>query len=415
MAAPAASPELQQRIRETYARTGSISATARALGVQRATVRKYANDISRATASTVEEEPADPIREAQERRERARELRREREELEAVAGERSLRAELERLVRDTAPRLPPVPQYREPKRAPGATEETLLLMLSDWHAYEVVRPERTLNLNEYNADIFGRRAWKVANGVCQIADKMRAGGGWRFPRLVVAANGDMISGTIHEVEHHSDAPDVMRAVWGCAGVLAQAVRDLSTRFEDVTVFGTSGNHGRLPDHKRVNQKTPSRSWDFLIYLMASQMCADLKNVRFVLPDSYAVVYELEGWRFCQSHGHDIKSWQSIPFYGISRAATGLNALRVAAGSPIHYFLYSHFHNPGSITAPGSEYFVNGSLIGGTEFSVNGLGRCDKPCQWLLGVHRDYGVTHRWPILADGAGASGAYDVRPWAV
>lgn len=41
MAAPAASPELQQRIRETYARTGSISATARALGVQRSTVRRY--------------------------------------------------------------------------------------------------------------------------------------------------------------------------------------------------------------------------------------------------------------------------------------------------------------------------------------------------------------------------------------
>jgi hypothetical protein len=142
--------------------------------------------------------------------------------------------------------------------------------------------------------------------------------------------------------------------------------------------------------------------------------ADCANVKFTLPDSYSAVYEVEGWRFYQGHGHDIKSWQSIPFYGISRAATGLNALRVAAGVPIHYFLFSHFHNPGSICAPGSEYFVNGSLIGGTEFSVNGLGRSDKPCQWLLGVHRDHGVTHRWPIQADGPGVGGSYDVAPWA-
>jgi hypothetical protein len=403
MGAPPASAVTQKRIRDLTGSGLTISETARRLKLDRATVRRY-----KAAAPPA----ADPVQAAEERTARTRELAREREQLQAVAGERSFRAYLEAIVAKVAPTIDAPPRYREPKPTSQAVSESLILLLSDWHAYEVVRKERVLDLNEYNADVMAGRAYRVIHGVRSIAQKMRAGG-WRFPKLVVAANGDMISGTIHEVERHSDAPNVIQAAIGCGLLLAQSLRDLAAVFEDVTVYGTSGNHGRLPDHKRVSQKDPSRSWDYLIYSIARQSLAGVKNVKFVLPDSYAVVYEVEGWRVYQGHGHDIKSWQSIPFYGISRAATGLNALRVAAGSPIHYFLFSHFHNPGSITAPGSEYFVNGSLIGGTEYAVNGLGRADRPCQWLLGVHRDHGVTHRWPVYADGPGPSGKYEVRPW--
>lgn len=387
-----------------------MTATADKLRVSRDTVRKYGKTTDGA-------EPIDPIRDAEERRARTRELAREREQLEAVAGERSFRAYLDALIRATAPRLDAPPKYREPKRASEVVDESLILLLSDWHAYEIVKPARVYDLNQFDAATLGRRAWRVIHGVRSIAQKMRAGG-WRFPRLVVACNGDFISGTIHDVEKHSDAADVIAAAFGCGALLAQSLRDLAAVFEIVEVFGTSGNHGRLPDHKRVSQKTPQRSWDFMIYNVARLMLADVKNIRFYLPDSYSAVYEVEGWRFAQNHGHDIKSWQAIPFYGISRTVTGLNALLTAAGKPINYFLYSHFHNPGSIAAPGGEYFVNGSLIGGTEYSVNGLGRADRPCQWLLGVHRDHGVTHRWPVYAEGptanGEAAGSYDVRPWA-
>lgn len=402
----------RRRVRDTFAKLKNKAATAAKLGLDRATVRKYLSDDVKPAP-----EPKDPVKDAEAKRAQARELARVRRELEAVAGENSFRAYLDSLIRSAVPVIDPPTRFRERKPGAAAVDESLILLLSDWHAYEVVKPERVLGLNEYNADVLGRRAFRVIQSVRTIADKMRAGG-WRFPRLVVAANGDMISGTIHEVERHSDAPNVIQAAIGCGLLLADCLRDLAASFDAVEVFGTSGNHGRLPDHKRVSQKDPSRSWDYLIYSIARQALAAVPNVKFVLPDSYSVVYEVEGWRVYQGHGHDVKSWQSIPFYGISRAATGLNALRVATGQPIHYFLFSHFHNPGSICAPGSEYFVNGSLIGGTEFSVNGLGRADRPSQWLLGVHRDHGITHRWPIYADDKPASGtkagSYDVRPWA-
>lgn len=358
----------------------------------------------------------DPVKQAEERRESARLLNLEREALQAVAGERSFRSFLANLIRETTPTLDAPPRYREPKKRGAAVDESLLLILSDWHAYERVESEQVYGLNEYNADVMGRRVWRVVSSVRSIADKMRAGG-WRFPRLTVAANGDFISGTIHEVEKHSDAPDVMRAAIGCGLLLAESLRDLAASFEAVEVFGVSGNHGRLPDRRKVHQKEPARNWDYLIYTIAEIALRDVKAVKFYLPNSYSAVYELEGWRFAQNHGHDIRQWNQIPFYGINRQVTGLNALLTARGQPIHYFLYSHFHNPGSIASPGGEYFVNGSLIGGTEFSVNSMGRADRPCQWLLGVHRDHGVTHRWPVYAEGptvsGEANGSYNVKPW--
>lgn len=398
--------ETQQKLREFVAAGCNITEAARRCNTSWAAANRYAGELVRP------KEKIDPVKDAEQRRTSARELAREKAQLHAVAGEKSFRSYLEALLRETTPKIDAPPAYRERKASATATEETLLLLLSDWHAYEIVKPERVMDLNEYNADIMGRRVWRVVDSVRNIASKMRAGN-WRFPRLVVACNGDFISGTIHEVEKHSDAPNVIRAVQGCGMVLAQALRDLAGSFDRVDVFGTGGNHGRLPDHKRVSQKDPTRNWDFLIYLMAQAALADVKNISFMLPDSYSCVYDVEGWRFCQNHGHDIKSWQSIPFYGISRTATGLNALRVAAGTPIHYFLYSHFHNPGNICAPGSEYFVNGSLIGGTEFSVNGLGRSDEPSQLLFGVHKEHGVTHRWPLKAARPGPAGSYKVRPW--
>lgn len=404
MPTPALSDSKVKEIRRRLAAGESVREIAAAVGVGVGTVSKY--------RGAVEKPRPDPLKEAEERRFRARELAREREQLEAVAGERSFREYLAGLIRESVPTVDAPPVYREAKRSRDGVSESLLLLLSDWHAYEIVKPERVLGLNEYNAEVLARRVWRVTQSVRSIADRLRAGN-YTFPELIVAANGDMISGTIHEVERHSDAPNVIQAAIGCGLLLAESLRDLAASFSKVTVYGTSGNHGRLPDHRRVSQKDPSRSWDYLIYAVAAQALADVKHIRFVLPDSYSVVYQVEGWNVYQGHGHDIKSWQNIPFYGISRAATGLNALRVAAGKPIHYFLFSHFHNPGSITAPGGEYFVNGSLIGGTEFSVNGLGRADRPCQWLLGVHRDHGVTHRWPIYADGPGPQGTFTVRPW--
>lgn len=359
--------------------------------------------------------PPDPIEVAKQQLAETRRLQQRRELILDIAGEESLRDTLKTLIREACDILPPPPPYQALKKAFGASEETALLMLSDWHAYEVVKKERVQGFNEYNAVRFASRARRVIDTTVSITRRMEAGNGWRVRKIVVAANGDFVSGTIHEVEKHTDAPHILAAAVGCARTLALSLRDLAAQFEEVDVMCISGNHGRLMDQKKMSAKDPTRNWDWLIYVMAEQMLADVKNVRFIIPDSYVLSFSIGSKRFVQYHGQSIKSWNSIPHYGIARWTRGVQALRSKSLEPVDYFLISHFHSDSSMPASGGQTKINGSLIGGTEFSVESLGVSDPPVQKLMFVSDPIGVNSEWPIYGevDGEVYPASYPVYPW--
>jgi hypothetical protein len=398
---------------EQFARRGvprtihSVRERIKALSLPIQSDRMVWQDIGDAPAEQVAEPielpppPPDPIEVERERQERIRNLRAEREALKDIASERSLRATLEKLFTDLVPSLEAPPAF-VPRVVKGAkpTRESLLLHLSDWHYGETVDASGTRALNEYNTSIAQRRIKTVFDGALGIAEKMRAGGGWEFPRMVVAVNGDMVTGTIHELERHGDHMNVIWSVYYCAMELAEQLRRLAAEFPEVDVFVTSGNHGRLPDARKMQSKDPTRNWDTLVGLIARTALENVPNVTVTIPNSYAVTYEVEGNVVLQSHGHDVKSWGGIPWYGINRIVTNYNALEASRGGRISAYLFGHFHSATNLTYPGGEAFVNGSLIGGTEWTVNALGKADRPCQMMLGFHPDHGVTHRWPIYAE---------------
>ncbi len=342
----------------------------------------------------------DPVAQERERQERVKSLREEREALRDVAGEKSLRAALEAVIQRVVPKMPPPPRY-VPRKATGrkASVETMVQQLSDWHGGENVRAEAVRGFNEFNDAILRQRVERIGDAHLSIKDRLESGGGYRFEKCIVGANGDFVSGTIHELEKHSDHDNVIMAVHATAGVLAKLLRSYAAEYPTVEVFCTSGNHGRLPDARRVQQKEPTRSWDTAVYLFAKEMLADCRNVTFHIPNSYSAAFDVYGWRFLQTHGHDVKSWNSIPWYGLNRLVGNINALEAARGTPIHYWLFGHFHNPSSLPHASGESFVNGSIIGANEFAFNALGKADRPTQWLLQTHPEQGVTARWPLYA----------------
>lgn len=356
--------------------------------------------------------PRDPMEVELERMARQRDLVKERDLLKAVAGEKSFRAFLEGVMRDVAPVLPPVAIPETPQLSSSISRESMLFVDSDWHAYEIVRADRTMGFNEFNSSILCERVRRVTTSRIAIKQRLELGG-WYFPEANVALNGDMISGTIHELERHSDASNVIHAVFSTGMLLSLSLRELAQHFQRINVRCTSGNHGRLPDARRVQQKDPTRSWDTAIYLYAMMALRDVTNITFDIPDSYFAIYEIEGFRFLQTHGHDIKSWNSIPYYGIDRFGRNVQALHNSRRERIDYFIISHFHSAGGVPAAGGETFVNGSLIGGNEFSIGALGKCDKPSQWLFTVHPEHGVASRWPIYGDGTNHVEPYQLEPW--
>jgi hypothetical protein len=345
--------------------------------------------------------PPDPIDVERERQTRLKALREEREALTAIAGERSLREHLTASIARVVPQFGPPPTYASPVVDASASRETVVQMFSDWHCGENVSYEATRGFNEYDDAIFKERLDRIVRAHLGIKERLEKGKLYQFERLVVGCNGDFVSGTIHELEKHSDHDNIVWAVHSTGRALAEALRAFAAAYPTVEVFCTSGNHGRLPDARRVQQKEPTRSWDTLVYLFAQEMLRDVPNIKFWIPNSYSVAWDIYRHRFLQTHGHDVKSWNSIPWYGLNRLVGNINALEAGRGKPVHYWLFAHFHNPSSLPHATGESFVNGSLIGANEFALNALGKADRPTQWMLMVHPEHGVTSRWPLYATG--------------
>lgn len=418
MAAPKLPDAKVVQIAELKAQGLSNSAIAKKLRIDRSTVTRYVEGLHAETAAdestpSVITTPVDPVDDAIAKAAKRRDLVNERDLLKAVAGERSFRVFLEDLMREVAPLLAPIPAQPLPGPSSEASQETLMLILSDWHAFEEVSADRTMGFNEFTGPILCERIKRLIVSSLSVKQRLEKGNGWRFPNLRVACNGDFISGTIHELERHSDAANVVHAAYSTGMLLALALRDLAPHFKRIDVNCTSGNHGRLPDARKVQQKDPTRSWDTFIYLYAMTALRDTPNVHWHIPDSYFSMYEVENHTFLQTHGHDIKSWNSIPYYGIDRFGRNVQALFNSRSERIDYFVISHFHSAGGVPAAGGETFVNGSIIGGTEFSIGALGKCDKPSQWLLTVHPEHGVVSRWPILANTSRKVDPYPLPMW--
>lgn len=395
MPAPTLSQDTIDQLRRVYAETGSKAEAARRCRVNRGTAARYIDD---PTAVGTTEKPADVADPVAAERKRTQDAAAKREYVEAIR-EHSFRKFLADSIAAASDAMEPPPKYRPPKTTKNVVTESLLLHLSDWHSDEIVRAENVFGLNEYNREAVDRRSTRIVDTVCEIKHRLESGG-YRFPTLVIAVNGDMVSGTIHETERHTDGPNILVTALRVATVLAAKIRDLSAHFERVFVFCTSGNHGRLADARKVQTKEPTRSWDYLIAVHAAALLRDCGNVQVEAPDAWAVMYELEGKLFYQGHGHFVKSWNSIPFYGINRMTSRLGAVLAKHFRPVDYWLFGHFHVQGSIENAGGEYLINPPLIGPQEFGVHTFGDAVPPGQMLFGVHPSHGLTHRWRIAAE---------------
>jgi hypothetical protein len=398
----------------------------RKTGYARNTVIRWANKRRQEACASMAEEkslipatedakatPVDPVQQAMDRLAHQRDLKQEHELLKAVAGERSMRNFLESIIRDVAPQFEAIPPYERPTVDAETSRESLILLWSDWHAFEEVKAVRTLGFNEYTGPVMSERARRITNAAISIKTRLERGQGWLFDDAHLCLNGDFVSGTIHEVERHSDAANVVHACFATATVIAAAIRDLAPNFKKMFIRGTCGNHGRFPDARKMQQKDPTRNWDYVIYLFAMQATSNIPNVTWDLPDSYFSCFDVEDFRFLQHHGHDIKSWNSLPHYGLDRYSRNMNSLFGKRRERIDYYLISHFHNQTSTSNAAGETFLNGSLIGGTEYSVAGLGRADDPKQWMFQVEKQHGVNARWPLAGDGIKPVDGYSLPPW--
>lgn len=287
--------------------------------------------------------------------------------------------------------LPPLPAVY--KKSNAKIEEGLVLVLSDMHADEVVRPEECGGLEEFNFKIACARAERLVDTILQwtqdtVTDK------FRFPTLTILSIGDQTNGEIHGAESRSAFGNSFKNSLAIGALKAMMFRDLAAHFKQVNVLELSGNHGRRTEKK--NYAGPQDNFDYLIAKITELHCKDHKNISFAIPNAWSAQVDVNGVGIMAFHGDEIPgAGGGVPFYGLTRKQQGLVALNSMQGVK-HPRLYvcGHFHRPAILSDVDSEIIINGAWAATGAYAYNRFSGYREPAQWLFGVNERYGVTWR---------------------
>ena len=312
-----------------------------------------------------------------------------------------------------AQNVSPAPSVPRPKTAKSKhpREREALLNFNDWHYEERVKSAGVLDLNSYDIATACRRVYRIVQGVKDWKRDYEAAGRHVARRLRVGLLGDFLTGTLHGLERHSDAPNIVRAALACGDLIAMAIADLATEFDEIAVHGVVGNHGRLPDDRKVPTKDPTRSWDYLAYQVAKRRLVNEKRITWELPESYGVLFDMAGHTCFAGHGNFIANNLGIVGYGVRRFASGLASNLGAAGKQLKYCFFGHWHQSSAAEFAGVETFICPSLIGTQEYSFLSGGSVNRPAQELFVFDEDLGYVTKERFYGEGPGYSGTYELE----
>jgi hypothetical protein len=176
-------------------------------------------------------------------------------------------------------------------------------------------------------------------------------------------------------------------------LFALMYRDLSQYFECVEIITISGNHGRITEKVELNHAA-HENYDYLTQKIAQVYCKEMENVKFIFPNAFSTMVDIQGHIFHCSHGHTAKS-SSAAWNRGKKFATNLGDLH---GGKIGYFVQGHYHTAGDIAlSPSSTLIANGAWLGTDQFAYQNLLVAGDPMQMLFGVHKKWGATWRLPI------------------
>ncbi len=281
-----------------------------------------------------------------------------------------------------------------------------LLMLSDIHAGELVKPETVGYTNEYNMSVCRDRLQRVIDkAIIYCRDSLAP---CDYRGFVLALNGDMISGVIHEELLESADVPVLESILSLSDILYGIIIRLHEEFGSLYIPCTVGNHGRLTPKKSYKGSVVN-SYDWLLYQIMAKRLKRIKSIVFDIPFDNDIIYSVEGVNILQTHGDHGIGGGGPQLYNSMVKAFGIRAARQAHyGKPIDHMIVGHFHQH----LLGQNFTVNSSVIGTSEYSHLHAFTPDPPAQVMMHCHPKHGIIYQAALLCDDGDAKAK--TFPWA-
>lgn len=276
------------------------------------------------------------------------------------------------------------------------TADIPVLLASDWHYGEVVRPEEVGGMNEFNAAIFQRRVRLMVERTLDICFNHRVN--TNYPGMVLQFMGDMITGIIHEDLLATNDRTDQEAILELLDILIWVIRTLRDRFGKLFVVCVCGNHGRSTARGRYKQHNLT-SYEWLLYNLLARHFDGDQDISFVIPKGADAHYKAYNTRIMVTHGHLLGVRGGDGIIGAAgpllRGRHKLKNAESAVGRDFDVLTVGHYHQ--FMTLP--SMVCNGSLIGMSEFGHLAVRAAYAPPIQALGfVSPDWGWTTTYPVF-----------------
>jgi len=284
------------------------------------------------------------------------------------------------------PRLPKLSHVRTRRTKPKKAEAAVAVW-GDFHIGAWVDPESTASLCQYSWAIFKERFRTLVEVTIRLGE-LKAGD---VNTLWILLNGDMVDGANiypgHAYNKDRALSTIDQAVDGAA-VVSEGIYRLSMEYKNVNILCVPGNHGRIGNKGELPYND---NLDYLFYRILALRLKENKRVNMSISTSPWAAVNIEGNNFVCAHGDQIHGSMGIPFYGGARAAGRIATLTEI---PLHALILGHHHNIGSFDVNDTEVIFNGSMVGGSDLSTNRMFLASTPKQYLMHVHKKYGITDK---------------------
>lgn len=206
--------------------------------------------------------------------------------------------------------------------------------------------------NTYNSDVCREMMCRYLDRIISIGETHRS------ENCVVWANGDEISGNIHQSIAVTNKENVIEQIKGVSELIAEFLAELSRHFSNVTFVSVAGNHSRIEPNK--DRALISERLDDLVEWYLGARLQNFENITIgggEKIDHTIYLVDVRGQTYCGVHGD---------FDG---SASKVQALQAMAGKPIYAVLSGHLHHNKIDEVQGVKTIVAGSFLGMDDYCV----------------------------------------------
>lgn len=254
------------------------------------------------------------------------------------------------------------------------SDNDLLVSLNDIHYGANVQNY----WNTYNSDICREMMCRYLDRIISIGETHSS------ENCIVWANGDEISGNIHQSIAVTNKENVIEQIKGVSELIAEFLAELSRHFRNVAFVSVAGNHSRIEQNK--DKALVSERLDDLVEWYLGARLQNFENITIgggEKIDNTMYLVDIRGKTYCGVHGD---------FDG---STSKVQSLQTMAGRPLYAVLTGHLHHNKMDEVQGVKTIMAGSFLGMDDYCVQ---------------KRIYGKAEQMVCVCDNSGIRCSYDI-----